>query len=312
MTTTVAPRLAPRLAALVPWLLLACSSLLWAGNWVVSRGIREAMPPLALTFWRWFPVVLVLAPVALPRLRGRGGVLLRRWGILLLLGACGVPLFTSLVYLGLQTTTAVNAVIVNSALPLFTLLWSWILEREHATPRQLLGLLVSFIGILVIMQRGDLAQLSRFEFHGGDAFILGAMPFWGLYSVLLKRRPRELDGLTLLFVVAVIGTVMMAPVYLLETILDRPAQLTPASAATVAYLALFASIGAFLCWNRGVALVGANRAGFTIHLLPLFGTVLAILFLGEAVRAYHFLGFAAILAGVWLATGSYRASSAER
>jgi len=250
--------------------------------------------------------VLILAPVALPRLRGRGGALLRRWRLLLLYGACGVAVFTALVYLGLQTTTAVNAVLFNSALPLFTLLWSWLLERERATVRQILGLVVSFAGILLIMMRGELAELARFEFHRGDAFILAAMPVWGLYSVLLKRRPRELDGLSLLFVTAVVGTVLVLPLYLVETAFVRPAQLTPGSAATVAYLALFASIGAFLCWNRGVAAVGASRAGFTIHLLPLFGTVLAIVFLGEAVRPFHFVGFAAILAGVWLATGAGR------
>jgi drug/metabolite transporter (DMT)-like permease len=252
------------------------------------------------------PVVLILAPVVVPRLRPKWGAIQRRWFVLFLLAASGVPLFTCFVYLGLQTTTAVNAVLLNSALPIFTLALSWAMERERATWRQLAGLVVSLLGILIIVKRGDLSDL-RLEFHIGDAFILTAMPFWGFYSVLLKRRPPELDGLELLFVIAVIGTLLIAPFYVLETLLDRPAQLTAGSAATVAYLALFASIGAYFCWNKGVAAVGAARAGFTVHLLPAFGTILAIVFLGESVRPYHGVALAAILAGVWLATSAPRA-----
>jgi drug/metabolite transporter (DMT)-like permease len=289
-----------------PWLLLALSSLLWAGNWVASRGIRETMPPIALNFWRWAPVILILAPLALPRLKGKGALIRRRLGILTLLGATGVTFFTSFVYLGLQTTTAVNAVLLNSSMPLFMILCSWAIERETATLRQIAGMLVSFAGILIIMVRGDPAGLLRLQFHIGDAWILGAMPFWGLYSVLLKRRPRELDGIELLFLVAIAGLVLLAPFYLAETVLVRPAKLTVGSAATVLYLSVFASVIAYFAWNRGVAAVGANRAGFTIHLLPAFGTILAVIFLGEHVRLYHFVGIATILAGVWLATSARR------
>jgi drug/metabolite transporter (DMT)-like permease len=296
----------------LPWALLVAASLIWSGNWVVSRGIRETMPPLALTFWRWLPVVVLLAPIALPALRGRWHVLVQHWRILLLLAATGVPAFTACVYLGLQTTEAVNAVILNSSLPLFTLLCSWVIEREAATGRQLAGLAVSLAGILVIVCRGDPGQLLHLEFHRGDAWILLAMPFWGIYSVLLKRRPKGLDGLTLLWVLAVIGLVIALPFYAAETILDRAPRLTWGSAATVLYLGIFASILAYSCWNEGVARVGANRAGFTIHLLPAFGTVLAIIFLGEVFRPFHAVGIATILVGVFIATTSQPASSGGR
>lgn len=296
----------------LPWALLVMASLLWAGNWVVSRGIRETMPPLALTFWRWAPVALILAPVAVPALRGRWGMLRQHWRILLLLGAAGIPLFTAFVYIGLQTTEAVNAVILNSSMPLFTLLCSWVIDREAATSRQVAGLAISLAGILVIVCRGDPAQLLHLEFHRGDAWILLAMPFWGVYSVLLKRRPKDLDGLALLWVLAVIGLVLVLPFYAAETIFDRAPRLTWGSAATVFYLGVFASVIAYSCWNEGVARVGANRAGFTIHLLPAFGTVLAILFLGEVFRPFHAVGIATILVGVLVATTSQSASSGGR
>lgn len=296
----------------LPWALLVAASLLWAGNWVASRGIRETMPPIALTFWRWVPVVLVLAPLALSSLRGRWSLVRDNWRILLILGATGIPLFTAFVYIGLQTTEAVNAVILNSSMPLFTLLCSWVIEREAATRSQLVGLVISLAGILVIVCRGDPGQILQLEFHRGDAWILFAMPFWGIYSVLLKRRPQELDGLVLLWVLAIVGLLLMLPFYVAETLLDRAPRLTWGSAATVLYLGIFASVIGYWCWNEGVARVGANRAGFTIHLLPAFGTVLAIVFLGETFRPFHAVGIATIVAGVLVATTAQSASSGGR
>jgi drug/metabolite transporter (DMT)-like permease len=207
-------------------------------------------------------------------------------------------LFQSLVYLGLRSTTAVNALLINSSLPLFMLLCSWLIERERASPRQIAGMLVSLAGILVILSRGSPAALLELELHAGDGWILLAMPVWGVYSVLLKRRPPEIGGLAFLFVLSVAGTVMLLPFAVLQ-----PGQWpTPAAAGGVVYMGVFASVLAFIFWNRGVAAVGANAAGFTIHLLPAFGTVLAILFLGETFAGYHAAGIATILAGVILAT----------
>jgi drug/metabolite transporter (DMT)-like permease len=296
----------------LPWALLVASSLLWAGNWVASRGIRETMPPLALTFWRWLPVALLLAPIAIPALRGRWGLLRQHWRIILLLGAAGVPLFTSFVYIGLQTTEAVNAVILNSSVPIFTLLCSWVIDREAATGRQIAGLAISLAGILVIVSRGDPVQLLHLQFHRGDAWILLAMPFWGIYSVLLKRRPKGLDGLPLLWVLSIVGLVLLLPFYAAETVFDRAPRLTWGSAGTVLYLGIFASVIAYSCWNEGVVRVGANRAGFMIHLLPVFGTVLAIVFLGESFHLFHAVGIATILVGVFVATAAQSASSGGR
>lgn len=285
----------PRLTAFA---LLAAANLFWAGNWVAGRALREAFDPATLNFWRWVIAVLVLAPFALPALRGQGPTLRRHAGILLFLAFSGVALFQSLVYLGLRSTTAVNAVLINSSLPLFMLLCSWLIERERASPRQIAGMLVSLTGILVILSRGSPAALLELELHAGDGWILLAMPVWGVYSVLLKRRPPEIGGLAFLFVLSLAGTVMLLPFAVMQ-----PGHWpTPAEAGGVVYMGVFASVLAFIFWNRGVAAVGANAAGFTIHLLPAFGTVLAILFLGETFAGYHAAGIVTILAGVLLAT----------
>jgi drug/metabolite transporter (DMT)-like permease len=292
--------------SLYPYLLLSLASFLWAGNWIVGRAVRDAVPPLALTFWRWAVAALLLAPVALPRLAGKGALLRRHWLLLFLLGLSGVALFQAFVYTGLRYTTSVNGVLMNSAAPLFIILVARLLDGTRVTPRQLLGIALSFLGILLIMNRGDLGNLQRFTFNRGDVIILLGMPAWGVYSVLVRRRPAELDGLALIFVIASIGAAILAPFYALESVVFAAPRLGWGSAGGVFYIASFASIAAYLCWNRGVELVGPNRAGFTIPLLPAFGTALAMITLGEAVHLYHLVGIATIFAGVWLATSARR------
>lgn len=288
-----------RLSAFV---LLALANLFWSGNWIAGRALRDAFDPLTLNFWRWAIATLVLAPFALPALRGQGALLRRHAGILLFLALTGVAVFQTLVYLGLRSTTAINAVLINSSIPLFMLLCSWLIEREGASWRQIAGMLVSLAGILIILSRGDLGGLLDLEVHAGDGWILLAMPVWGIYSVMLKRRPPELGGLPFLFVISLAGVLMLAPAVAIVALQAAPRWPAPEEAVGVLYMGLMASVVAFIFWNRGVAVVGANAAGFTIHLLPAFCAVLAILFLGETFAAFHAAGIATILAGVLLAT----------
>jgi len=277
---------------------------LWAGNWVLGRALRDAFDPVSLNFWRWVVALAVIAPFGVRAIAGKGAIIRRHLGILALLAVLSVPLFQSLVYLGLRTTTAINAVLLNSSMPLFIIACSWLVERERATARQIAGMLISLAGIVIIMTRGEPARLLDLELHAGDAWILLAMPPWGLYSVLLKRRPAELGGLAFLFVISFLGLAMLLPPFLLQSIVAPPPAPSMDAVLAVVYVGIAASVIAFICWNRGVALVGANAAGFTLHLLPAFGTLLAIVFLGEAFGAYHAAGVAAILAGVMLATYS--------
>ena len=282
--------------------LLALAMLFWAGNWVVGRALRDSFTPVELTFWRWLVAAVALAPFALPGLAGKGGLLRRHAALLALLALLGAVLFQSLVYLGLRSTTAVNGVLLNSSAPLFILLCSWAIDRQRARPGQLAGMLISFAGILVILAQGDLARLLELRYQPGDAWILLAMPVWGVYSVLLRRLPRELGGTALLFALSAIGVAMLAPLFALEALREPPRWPSAAEAAGVLYVGLAASVGGFICWNRGVMVVGANAAGFTLHLLPAFATVLAIALLGESFRAFHAAGIATIIAGVVLAT----------
>lgn len=286
--------------------LLVFANLLWSGNWVLGRALREAFDPISLNFWRWLVAALVMAPFGFAEARAKIAVVRAHAGLFALLALTGVVAFQSLVYLGLETTTTINAVLINASGPLFMMACSWILEREKAGTRQLAGMVLSFVGIVIIVCEGEMARLAQLEFHRGDAWILLAMPMWGLYSVLLKRCPHELRGTAFAFVIAAIGVAMLVPLYAVEA-WGRPlAAPSAAQVGTVLYVAIAASVVAFLAWNRGVVVVGANAAGFTMPLLPAFGTALAMLFLGERFHLYHAAAFATILSGVLLATWQRR------
>lgn len=282
--------------------LLVLANLLWSGNWVIGRAVRDSFDPVALNFWRWLVAAFVMAPLGLGEALGQRALVRRHAGLFAVLALTGVAAFQTLVYLGLRTTSAINAVLINAAGPLFMLACSWILEREKASRPQIAGMLISFAGVLIIVSRGEFAALRHLEFHRGDLWILVAMPLWGVYSVLLRRTPRELRGMGLAFTVAAIGVAMLAPLYALDVIGAPLRWPSAAEAGAVLYIAVAASVIAFLAWNRGVAVVGANAAGFTLPLLPAFGTALAMLFLGEAFQGFHAIGFITIVAGVSLAT----------
>ena len=284
------------------FLLLALANLFWAGNWVLGRALRDVFDPVTLNFYRWAIAVVVLAPFALPGLAAKRDIIRKHAGILALLAVLSVSIFQSLVYLGLQSTTAVNAVLINCSGPLFILLFAWLLDGERATLRQLAGFVVSVAGILIILSRGEFTALRQLEFHAGDAWIVLAIAIWGIYSVLLKRRPADLGGVHFLFVLSAAGTLFLAPAFAFQMLRAPLHSPTLAEALAVLYVALAASVGAFLFWNRGVAIVGANAAGFSLYLLPTFGTLLAIAFLGETFGAFHAVGIVTIVAGVILAT----------
>jgi drug/metabolite transporter (DMT)-like permease len=297
-------------AALVPYLLIALSSLFWAGNWVIGRFLRDDLPPVAFNFWRWSFAAAILSPFVLRSMRGRWGIVGRHWKILALLGFTGASLFQTLVYFGLETTTTVNAVLLNASTPPFIMLWAWLIDRETVTPRQIAGVVLAFFGILAIVTRGELAQLLAFRFNRGDLLITAAMPIWGIYAVMLKRRPAALSGLELIFVTALFGLAFLLPLLLLETIVVGPPAITATSVAGIAYVAVFSSLLAYICYNKGVEAVGANVAGFMNPLLPAFATILAILLLGEQLRLFHFIGFALMIGGMALSMVGGRGAAA--
>ena len=305
-----AARQAGRFAALYPYLLLALCMLMWSGNWILGRALRDTMPPVSIAFWRWTVAGLILAPIALPRLKGKGAVLRRSWLLMLGLALTGGAVYQVAAYFGLRHTETVNAVLLNAASPLFILLATWFFDGQRATARQLIGMLISCFGVLVIMNRGDLAQLAALRFSVGDLAILAVMPLWAFYTVMLRRRPTEIDNIELIFILSLFGLATLAPAYALESLYLQAAPLSWTTLGASLYTGAFASVGAYWCWNKGAEMVGANRAGFTTYLMPAFTTILAVLILGEEVHLFHAIGITTIILGIWLATSARSAKLA--
>lgn len=282
------------------YLLLAGSALFWAGNFVVGRGMHELVPPLAMAWMRWTIAAAIVLPFALPRLRRDWPQIVANWPILLALGAIGIGGFNTLAYVGLNHTGALNGLIIQSAGPVLIMLTALLLFGERVGPRQIAGVTVSLLGVATIVGKADPAALAALRFNRGDLWILAAMQVWATYTVLLRRRP-DIHPLSFLAVTFAIGALINTPLALYEHLYVRQFQTTGGSLLTIAYIAVFPSILAYLFWNRGVALVGSARAGVFLHLVPLFGAIMAMLFLGERPALYHGLGFALILTGVGVA-----------
>lgn len=286
-----------------PYLLLTLTALFWAGNAVVARALHVLLPPATMAFWRWVLALLLLLPFVLRPMYEQRALLRGHWMRLALLGVLGVGCYNTFLYAALQTTTATNGVLISSITPVLIVLVGRILFGVEMTRRQQAGILLSLLGVVGIVSRGELAVLERLDFNQGDLLLVGCAVTWALYTVLLRFRPVGIDTLAFLGA-AVIGGILllMLPLYLVELASRRTAVWNAATGAGMAYFAVFPSILAYLFWNRGVRQVGANRAGLFLYLIPVFGIVLAIVFLGERLHLFHLLGAALIFTGIAVST----------
>jgi drug/metabolite transporter (DMT)-like permease len=287
------------------WMVLVATLMLWSGNWIVARAVREEIAPGIATVGRLVIVLAILAPFALNRLRRKLCTLARRdWWILAALGFTGGGLHLGLQWLGLHYTTATSGVLYLSMSPIFILVMAAPLG-ERIGPRQWAGVATSFCGVYLIATQGRPAVPS---FNVGDMMALASMMMWAGYTVLLRVRRDSLDTIELLVMVCAFGLAFMTPWVAFDIFSQAKVALTPAGTLGVLYSAIGSLLLAYAGWSYVVRRLGAARAGVTMHLMPAMGVALAALFLGEYPRWFHFAGIALILAGV--ALSSFRASSA--
>jgi drug/metabolite transporter (DMT)-like permease len=286
-----------------PYVLLTLTTLFWGANVVVGRAATGAeMPPVALSFWRWAVATLILLPFAWPTLARQRALVFKHWRILLILSVTGVAVFNTLLYLALTMTTAVNASLIQGFLPALTVLVSWIILRAGTTPRAVAGMIVSMIGVVVVISRGDLGLLLHLGPNTGDLLMLPAMAAWALYTVLLRYKPPELDPFAFILLTFLVGIVFVGAAYGVELAFGRTFTLNAATGGAILYVALFPALLGYIFWNRGVKAVGANVASQFQYLMPLWGSLLAVIFLGEDFRLFHLAGIILIFGGVYLAT----------
>jgi drug/metabolite transporter (DMT)-like permease len=283
---------------------LLVAILCWAGNALLARAFMEDIPPLALAFWRWNLALMILLPVvAVPLWRHRQQVRAAGWR-LLIVAALGITGYNSFLYTAAHTTEALNITLVNTCIPLMTVIAAGLILKEWPTGRAWLGMLIALLGLLILIGRGELSRLLELRFAKGDLIMLIAVADWALYSVLLRRWASHLYAippLALLGVMILLGVVMLLPFYLFEHSQGARFVITAANLGAVAYAAVFASIVAYLCWNHGVKIIGAGKAALTSYLMPVFTATLAWLLLGEGLQSYHLIGGALIFSGLMLA-----------
>jgi drug/metabolite transporter (DMT)-like permease len=284
-----------------PYLLLSITALCWAGNAIVGRMAAGHIAPVTLSFLRWSFAFLIILPFAWRHLVRDWGAIRGRLGVMIVLSVTGIGAFNTLQYWALEHTQALNTLLLQSAAPLVVAVWSLALLGVRLTLAQAAGVLLSMAGVLIILMHGDLTKLSNIEFNLGDLIFIVALVIFGLYSVLSLKRP-DIHALSFVAFTFGAGAACLIPLFIWELSARPLMQIDTANLLTLAYVALFPSTIAYLCFNRGVQLIGANRAAPFFHVVPVFGTVMSIVFLGEHPQAFHFIGFALVLTGVFVAS----------
>ncbi|WP_232493045.1 DMT family transporter [Novosphingobium kaempferiae] len=281
------------------FLLLGLVMLFWAGNSITGRAVRDDIPPFTLAFGRWLIAVLVLLPFAARQVWAERAAALAGWRWILALGFLGIVCFNSFIYSGLHHTSAANALLLQASIPALVLVLDRVIFGGRAGAMHTLGVVASTIGVVAIVFRGDMSALTTLRLGAGDALILCGVVVWGLYTVLLRKKPPIASG-SFLLLVFLIGALAMAPLAAWEASQGLAVHWSPGVIAAFAYVGVFPSVLAYFIYNAATARLGAARSGQAITLMPLFGALLSALLLGETLEGYHFLGMALILAGIML------------
>jgi len=283
-----------------PYLLLTLVSLFWAINIVVGRLVAGTIPPIMLAQIRWGGAAILLLPFALPHLKRDWPAVRSRFWLMCFLSLTGVTLYNTLGYYALQYTGAINGSLFQSTGPLWVAVFSFLLFRDFLSAGQSVGILLSILGVAVMITRGDPAALLHLDFNVGDLWFVLAVAIYSLYTAMLRLRP-PMHSLSFLVFTIVIGAILLLPATGIEWAQGHRMEITPTSVMAFIYVAIFPSILAYLFFNRGVELIGANQASPFLYLIPVFGSAIAILFLGERPALYHGIGCVLIIAGIFLA-----------
>jgi drug/metabolite transporter (DMT)-like permease len=282
------------------YLVLALASLCWSGNHLMGRAIAGHVPPLTITTLRWLLAAAILFPFVRTYLVRDWPLIRERFGVLIYLALIGGGIFGALQFVGLQLTTALNVSVMNSLGPVFIAAAGAAMFRDRLTGGQFAGIVVSLLGVLAIITKLDSGVLTNFSFNTGDILILINMVLWAVYSASLRWRPK-IHPMSFMFMFVLISGVAMLPLMAWEHSTGFVLQPTLLTFSSIAFVTIFSTIVAFASWTRGVELIGPNRAGVFLHLIPIFSALLTGALLGEPLMGYHVVGFALILAGVWCA-----------
>ena len=283
------------------YLMLVCATLFWAGNFMVGKfAFFTNIPPMSLVFYRWSLVWIILLPFTFSEIIRSKEVILNNLPLLIFLALTSVGLFNSFTYLSLVHTQVINASLFNTAIPAIIILLCFLFKIEKTNKYQILGLIISVLGILSIITRLDLQIIKSLNFNKGDLIMIGGVISWGLYSSFLKKKTFTLPLLTLVHVLCSFGLIFIFPQFFYEFSQGQEINLNIELFFILIFLALFPSIGSYYCWAGAVSIIGANRAGIFLSLIPLFSTIMAIFFYNEQFQFFHLIGAILIILGLFL------------
>jgi drug/metabolite transporter (DMT)-like permease len=282
------------------YIMLMCATLFWAGNFMVGKfAFLTNIPPMSLVFYRWSLVWLILLPFTFKEIIKSKEIILNNLPLLLFLALTSVGLFNSFTYLSLVHTQVINASLFNTAIPAIIILLCFIFKIEKTNKYQILGLIISVLGILSIITKLNLEIIFSLNFNKGDLIMIGGVITWGLYSSFLKRKTFTLPLLTLVHVLCTFGLIFIFPQFIYELSQGQTIDFDMKLFYILIFLALFPSIGSYYCWAGAVSIIGANRAGIFLSLIPLFSTIMAIFFYKEQFQFFHLIGAILIILGLF-------------
>ena len=280
---------------------LCFASLFWSGNFVIGRfsSLENIVSPLSLAFYRWVIAFLILTPFCFQKAIKELPLLKKQPGMIFLIILTGPTLFNTLVYLGLTSTTVINSLLIISTTPMLIILLNKLLYKAQTNIFQMIGIFISLIGVCYVIAKGSFQNIFDSEFYFGDLFILLAVTSWALYSIFLKKNETGVSGFSFLYLSFVFTVILLFPVYLYDIFIqDNFINIDQKTLLVIGYTGIFPSIISYMCWNTGVALIGPNKSGPFLHLMPIFGGILAFLVFRETLEIYHYAGILSVIVGI--------------
>ena len=273
----------------------------WAGNFIVGKFASQyEIPPFSLNFYRWLFAWIILAPFTVPEIIAKKKYIKDNFKLFLILGITSITIFNSIVYYSLNFTQVINGVLMISTIPVMIMLFSSFLKIEKTNAFQVLGVIFSLTGVILIITKANLEMLLNLDFNKGDLTMVLAMLSWALYSALLKKKKHELSQLTLLEVIITFGLIFLIPVYFIEYKMGYIIKLDKPFILILSYVVLFPGLASFILWIKGISLIGVNRSGVFLHLMPILSAIMAMIIFDEEFMFYHMLGAIFILIGILL------------
>ena len=273
----------------------------WAGNFVVGKfASLYEVPPFSLNFYRWFFAWLILAPFTIPEIIKKKDYIIRNYKLFIVLGVTSITIFNSIVYYSLNFTQVISGVLMISTIPVMIMLFSSILKIEKTNIFQIIGVILSFLGVIIIITKANFEILKNLNFNKGDITMVIAMLSWALYSTLLKKQKYEISQLSLLQVVMSFGLIFLIPIYFIEYQLGFRITLEKPFILILSYVVLLPGLASFILWIKGISIIGANRSGVFLHLMPIMSAIMAMIIFNEKFMFYHMLGACFIITGILL------------